>query len=171
MPTMQGATLKGRRQPYVVPDPAVSKIMCHHLICKPCGGKHGGCSWHCSQPPEGELAPWAGYTVDKRNRKAEKSKWKASRSYYAQEQSKRKANDHKQQESEQDARDEDRDMQQVVTREDNTQKNGSEGESKKQGTDRKRKREEASEVEGEASQVEKGVHAARVTGVGDRGRR
>ena len=96
--------------------PTVSNTMCHHLICKPCGEKHGGCTWHNAEPLEGELAQWAGYTIDKENWKAEKIKWRNAQPYYAREQAKKKERDQKQQESEQDARDEDKDMQQVVTK-------------------------------------------------------
>ena len=37
--------------------PTVSKQMCHHLICQPCGRKFGGCTWHCSHPPKGGHGP------------------------------------------------------------------------------------------------------------------
>ena len=96
--------------------PTVSNTMCYHLICKPCGEKHGGCQWHGAEPREGELAKWAGRTVAKEQWKAEKVKWRDAQPYYAIEQAKKKERDLRQQKSEQDTRDEDKEMQQGLTK-------------------------------------------------------
>ena len=77
-----------------------------------------------------------------RQRKLEggKIKWRDAQPYYAKEQAKKKERDLRQQESEQDTRDEDKEMQQGVTKEEGPRRSESEGESRG-----KRKRQEKKE--------------------------
>jgi hypothetical protein len=104
--------------------------MCYHLICKPCREKHGGCQWHGAEPREGELAKWAGRTVAKEQWKAEKVKWRDAQPYYAIGQAEKKERDLRQQKSEQDTRDEDKEMQQGVTKDEGPRRSESEGENR-----------------------------------------